>query len=1183
KNVPITIAPREVTLTWGTTSFNFNGSVQCPTATAGNVISGDTVDVTVSGGQTNAGTYTATASGLSNNNYKLPESVEMAYVINKVDITLSITSTKAQYGKTLALTVSGNIGNAEITWSFAEETTLASITGDSLIPLGVGTVKVKAVAADTMNTNEATATATITIEKGTLELAFADISAMYSKDMLLEVTGNVEDSPVKYSISYGSGESDGAGTIDGATLHATKAGKVTLKARIEETSLFKAIEITLTDFEIAALPVSLEWAYPTFTYNGEMQVPVATVTNLVEGDSCTVTVNGESKAGTGLTATAVGVSNKNYTVVGGESITTTYDIAPKPIDIVWSNTNFPFTGTVQHPTATATGTVKNEECEIEVSGGQINAGTYVATAVGTKNSNYTLEGATNLTTSFTIDMAYLDNLDLETKTVNFGETLKLSVVGNIGTGDVSYSLSLIGGDDGKARLDGDTLIPEHVGKVLVTVAVAETMNTHAKTISVEVTIEKGNLTLSLETLEVLYGAELMLVATGNLEDGDVSFAVADGTDGGTATLKDDIFLVATHVGKVTVSITVADTVNYNGTTQTAEVTIKQLPVVLRWVVGEYTYNGAEQAPEAYVTNLVGEEDIEVTVKGATNVSTDGNDLEAIATALTGTNSENYTLANGENITMFFNIQPYAVTIDWEKDDFTYTGSAQARQAFAVDAFGTDSCPIDVEGAAIDAGTYDVKAVGTGNPNYVLKEADNLETTFTIKRADINPDFIRTETPYNTELFLELYGNLGSGKVTYSIDDSFSDYAEIGGDNGDVFIAKKVGKVTVTAVVDQTTNYNGATVSHQFTITFGERTIKLLTTETTYGTGLVLEIEGNGEGEDLGTVSYRVLSGPGTMMGDQLNPTGAGTVTVEITVGATTNFSKTVATGVVNVKALRIDLTWGTLEFTYDGREHTPEAFVGNLVGTDKCVVYVSGGRTNAGTYECAAYSLSNSNYTLSGLVNTTNTYTIGKASIDFDITSTRAYLGVDLPLTVSSYPGGGKVQYSIQNGTGRAQFADDDHTVLTPLSLGTVIVTATIPETENYIAAQDMKMVIIEKNKANIELLTKEAVYGTDLELRFAVNGQEANVEGGPQIHALFFTADITGMAFVTDNVLTPRQVGKVNVTITIPETAEYGVSTVTVELTIKPREITGLTWSNFEFTYNGKMQAPTATPTGLL
>ena len=72
-------------LSWGETTLYYNGATQVPTCTVTNICSGDTCNVTVSDGQTNANAsydgslyvdgerYTATASSLDNDNYKLPE------------------------------------------------------------------------------------------------------------------------------------------------------------------------------------------------------------------------------------------------------------------------------------------------------------------------------------------------------------------------------------------------------------------------------------------------------------------------------------------------------------------------------------------------------------------------------------------------------------------------------------------------------------------------------------------------------------------------------------------------------------------------------------------------------------------------------------------------------------------------------------------------------------------------------------------------------------------------------------------------------------------------------------------------------------------------------------------------------------------------------------------------------
>ena len=68
-----TIALKEIGLTWGEATFHYDGKPHAPTATATGLVGSDKCDVTVIGEQTAIGTYTATASGLSNEWYKLPD------------------------------------------------------------------------------------------------------------------------------------------------------------------------------------------------------------------------------------------------------------------------------------------------------------------------------------------------------------------------------------------------------------------------------------------------------------------------------------------------------------------------------------------------------------------------------------------------------------------------------------------------------------------------------------------------------------------------------------------------------------------------------------------------------------------------------------------------------------------------------------------------------------------------------------------------------------------------------------------------------------------------------------------------------------------------------------------------------------------------------------------------------
>ena len=87
KDLTFNINPLVATLVWSEREFFYNGERKCPTATVNNLINGDTCSVTVVGDQINAnaeGThYTATATGLSNDNYALPSEVTVDFTIAK--------------------------------------------------------------------------------------------------------------------------------------------------------------------------------------------------------------------------------------------------------------------------------------------------------------------------------------------------------------------------------------------------------------------------------------------------------------------------------------------------------------------------------------------------------------------------------------------------------------------------------------------------------------------------------------------------------------------------------------------------------------------------------------------------------------------------------------------------------------------------------------------------------------------------------------------------------------------------------------------------------------------------------------------------------------------------------------------------------------------------------------------
>ena len=87
--VKFTIAPKSIGVAWGTTEFTYNGSAQVPTATATDLEGGDSLTLTVTGAQTNAGSYTATVEAFEQGNYKLESTSTQAFTIAKADLTVT--------------------------------------------------------------------------------------------------------------------------------------------------------------------------------------------------------------------------------------------------------------------------------------------------------------------------------------------------------------------------------------------------------------------------------------------------------------------------------------------------------------------------------------------------------------------------------------------------------------------------------------------------------------------------------------------------------------------------------------------------------------------------------------------------------------------------------------------------------------------------------------------------------------------------------------------------------------------------------------------------------------------------------------------------------------------------------------------------------------------------------------
>ena len=113
------IAQREVTLSWGTTSWTYDGNSHSTTCTVGNLVGSDSCFINLSGNNiTNAGSTTVTATALSNSNYKLPSNKSTTLTVTAKEAILSWGTTSWTYdgnSHSTTCTVSNLVGSDSCT------------------------------------------------------------------------------------------------------------------------------------------------------------------------------------------------------------------------------------------------------------------------------------------------------------------------------------------------------------------------------------------------------------------------------------------------------------------------------------------------------------------------------------------------------------------------------------------------------------------------------------------------------------------------------------------------------------------------------------------------------------------------------------------------------------------------------------------------------------------------------------------------------------------------------------------------------------------------------------------------------------------------------------------------------------------------------------------------------------
>ena len=280
----LTVNPKEVGLTWGTTAFIYDGSAHVPTATATGLVGNDACTVTVDGAKTDAGSsYIATASALSNANYSLPaDNNTTTFSIAKAasTVTTAPTANTLTYsGSDQVLVTAGAASGGTMQYSLDNKTFTATVPTETNVGSYIVYYKV---VGDANHENAEGGQVVVAIAKADATVAFASKTAS-GKIGEAFTAPKVTTSPADLTLSYTSSNTKVA-TVDASTGAVTlvSAGETTITALFAGNDNYNAANdsYTLTVAKADAVNSDLSFASATATATyGDATVTSPTLNN----------------------------------------------------------------------------------------------------------------------------------------------------------------------------------------------------------------------------------------------------------------------------------------------------------------------------------------------------------------------------------------------------------------------------------------------------------------------------------------------------------------------------------------------------------------------------------------------------------------------------------------------------------------------------------------------------------------------------------------------------------------------------------------------------------------------------------------------------------------------------------------------------------------------------------------
>lgn len=888
----ITITQRTATLSWkldGTNTFKipYDGKPHVPTATVTNTVGDDKCKVTVSGEQTEVGTYTATATGLSDSNYKLPAQKTVTFEIVKAQrkAPTSVTAT----GTTYKGGTDGRLNDVDSSMEYKKdgENEWHSITGNTVEGLSTGKYYVRY--KDSKN-YYASSEKEVYIANGQEIKVNVPVSQVgYTLNVSNTVVDYNESSTLTFKLNKGySKTTDFAVKVNGETVQLNNNNQYTIKNIQKDTDITVegVADITAPDTEIKVSNKTWKSILNKITFGlffKETQKAEITATD--EGSGVKKYYYYVDKSGSEESLTEKQLQAVDWKE--GTSVTFSEDsnyviyakVTDKAGNIKYVSTDGIVIDTIapqvsgvesnQTYTKTQTFTVTDNNLDTVKADGQTVESTNGSYTLVPKKGTYTIE-----VTDKTGNKTTLNNI-----TVNWEKVKKPTVESKVYTGQtLTANISENGLYTVKENNGGID-----VNEYDVQLTLKDPTNYRWEDGTIDTTV-KFNITQA--TPVVTKPTTKPLTYNGSEQE----LVNAASTNGGTVkySLDNKNWSTSIPTGKAAKEYTVYYKVEGNKNFKDAdvkEITNKINPrtIDLNWNK-ELTYNGKEQLPTATVNNLADGDKCEVTVDG--NQHKNAGTYEAKATKVS---NQNYKLP--EDVTTSYTIGRKQLSIEGLKAvNRKYNGTSEValQGGTLTGVVGNDEVSIDMPkmGTVEKSNAGENKAVsytksplsGEDKDNYELSETAWPTLTVTITKTNESNTVITTT---DNELNKEYDGyevvdvkSTSNNKTTPVVE-----YSVKGKNEYTTTKPKNAGEYTVRVTYPADDNYEKSSVTKDFTIKKMKTRVSAIDLSKTYGekgyelmysfdrlargdrlTGITLTRE---EGEDVGTYKIKVSQKEGS--------------------------------------------------------------------------------------------------------------------------------------------------------------------------------------------------------------------------------------------------------------------------------------------------------------------------------